>query len=160
MDSWIGLGGTVAAALLAFLFGRVNLSRANEHEQAEALRQERIRSFATFCAAVVEYRRSQLHRWFVGSDHGDDARSVEERRPDVAQGVRDSRAAAWSSYYRLLMVCDDDELARHAKATLTLTKQMKEARTAEALNTLSDKVHDSVELFALRARSTTMPHVK
>ncbi len=124
MDSWIGLGRTLAAALLAFMFGRVNLSRANEHEQAEALRQERIGSFATFCAAVVEYRRAQLHRWFVGNDHGGDARSVEERRPDVAQGVRDSRAAAWSSYYRLLMVCGDDALAEHAKSTLALTKRM------------------------------------
>lgn len=160
VDSWIGLGGTLAAALLAFMFGRVNLSRANEHEQAEALRRERIGSFATFCAAVVEYRRSQLHRWYVGNDHGGDARSVEERRPDVAQALRDSRAAAWSSYYRLLMVCDDDALAEHAKSTLKLTKRMKEAQTAGALNTLSDEVHDSVEAFAMRARSTTMPQGK
>lgn len=140
------------------MFGRVNLSRASDHEQAEALCQERIHSFATFCAAVVEYRRSQLHRWFVGKDSGGDARSIEEQRPEVAKVVRDSRAAAWSSYYRLLMVCDDDALALQAKATLVLTKSMKEAETAEELNARSDEVHDAVEAFALNARSTTMTH--
>jgi hypothetical protein len=138
------------------MFGRVNLARANEHEQAEALRQERIQSFATFCAAVVEYRRSQLHRWFVGRDNQGDARTVEQLRPDVAKDVRDSRAAAWSSYYRLLMVCDDDALAGEAKDTLRITKSMKEAKTPEELNTLSDDVHGAVEAFALNARSTTI----
>jgi hypothetical protein len=156
VESWIGLGGTLAAALLAFVFGRVNLSRANEHEQAEALRRERIQSFALFCAAVVEYRRSQLHRWFVGNDVGGDARSVEVQRPDVAQDVRNARAAAWSSYYRLLMVCDNDALAGQAKATLALTKRMKGAATADELNTLSDEVHAAVEAFALASRSTTL----
>jgi hypothetical protein len=160
VDSWIGLGGTLAAALLAFMFGRVNLSRASEHEQAEALRQERLHTFATFCAAVVEYRRSQLHRWFVGQDLEGDGRSVEEQGPEVAMGVRDSRAAAWSAYYRLLMVCDDEALASQARDTLALTKRMKTAETAEGVNTLSDDVHDAVEAFAIRAKSATMVRTK
>src|SRR4051812_30994864 len=87
VDSWIGLGGTLAAALLAFMFGRVNFARASEHELAEALRQERIHTFATFCAAIIEYRRAQLHRWFTGRDWSDDGRSVEEQRPEVADDV-------------------------------------------------------------------------
>ena len=58
------------------------------------------------------------------------------------------------------MVCDDDALAEHAKSTLALTKRMKEAKTAEVLNTLSDEVHNSVEAFAMQARSTTMPQGK
>lgn len=105
---------------------------------------------------MVEYRRSQLYRWFVGKDTGGGPRIVEEHRPDVAKDVRDSRAAAWSSYYRLPMVCDDDDLAGRAKATLALTKRMKTANTDDEINALSDEVHDAVEDFALEARSTTL----
>lgn len=151
----IGLSGTVVAALLAFFLGRVNLRSANEHARQEALRQERVHTFAAFCAAVVEYRRSQLHRWFVGRDY-DDRQSVEEARPQVAADVRDSRAAAWSGFYRLLMVCDNDDLADKARHTLVLTRSMRGASTPEELDRLSDEVHAAVEGFARAARATTM----
>ena len=151
----IGISGTIVAALLAFLLGRVNLARAYEHERSESLRHERIRTFATFCAAVVEYRRAQLHRWFVGADHGNDPRTVEERRPDVAEDVRNCRAAAWSAFYRLLMICDDDALAVQARETLALTKSMKEAKSPQEVSDRSDRVHSAVEAFARAARSTT-----
>jgi hypothetical protein len=151
---WLGLGGTIAAALLAFIFGRINLTRANEHERAEALRQESIHTFATFCACVVEYRRSQLHRWFVGQDVGGDSRTVEERRPKVADDVRTSRAAAWSAFYRLLMICTGEDLTHQARKALQLTRSMKNAWTAEELNDKSDEVHAAVEEFARMARPT------
>ena len=76
--------------------------------------------------------------------------------PQVAGDERDSRAAAWSGFYRLLMVCDNDDLADKARRALVLTKSMKEAATAEELDRLCDEVHAAVGTFARAARATTM----
>jgi hypothetical protein len=148
MDAeWIGFGTTIAAATLAFLFGRVNLARATQHEREEDLRRTRIEAYATFCSNIVEYRRAQLHRWFVGQDHGGPD-AVELERPQVADDVRSSRAGAWSAFYRVLMICNDEDIVRQARATLEIAREMKNSTSAEELNAQSDLVHSAVEEFA------------
>lgn len=140
-------GGTILTALLAFAFGRVNLSRATQHQREEDLRRTRIETYATFCSNIVEYRRAQLHRWFVGQDLGG-AEAVERARPDVADDVRSSRAGAWSAFYLVLMICNDERIASQARETLRLTREMKSAETAKDLDSRSDHVHAAVDEFA------------
>ncbi len=152
--SWVGFVGTIVAAMLAFVFGRVNLRRASDHERSESLRAERLATYATFCAAIVEYRRAQLHRWFVSRDLAGGVEAIHADRPDVADELRASRAAAWSAYYRLVMITDEHALRERAHAILVLTKAMKSAADANELNTLSDDVHQAVGRFALAARGS------
>lgn len=153
MEAWLGILGSAVVAVLAFAFGRINLNRQNAVERDAEIRRARLESFATFCAAIIEYRRAQLHRWFVGSDVGS-AEQVEQRRPEVAEEVRRTRAAAWGQFYRVVMICGDDELERRAHEAMALTKQMKFSDDAEQLNELSDRVHDAVDAFARHAGLT------
>ncbi len=152
--SWVGVVGTIIAAMLAFVFGRVNLRRASDHERSESLRAERLATYATFCAAIVEYRRAQLHRWFVSRDLAGGVEAIHADRPEVADELRASRAAAWSAYYRLVMITDEQALSERAHEILVLTKGMKNAEDAIELNTLSDGVHEAVGRFALAARGS------
>jgi hypothetical protein len=121
MDTeWLGLGSTIAAALLAFLFGRINLARATQHEREEDLRRTRIEAYATYCSNIVDYRRAQLHRWFASQDHGG-SHAVELVLPGVADDVRSSRAGAWSAFYRVLMICNDEAIVQRAREVLAIT---------------------------------------
>jgi hypothetical protein len=113
-------------------------------------------TYAAFCVSVIEYRRAQLHRWFVGTDLGGSAAVVEERRPQVAEDVRQCRAAAWGKFYEVLMICNDDQVVQRARHALDLTKQMKTSPDAESLDALSDQVHEAVRDFAAYAGGTVI----
>lgn len=147
MEGWIGIAGTVVAALLAFIFGRVNLSRASDHERSEALRRQRLEVFGRFCAAIVQYRRAQLHRWFEGSQDGgpNPAKAIP---PEVDDEVRAARADAWAAYFRMLMLTDDQNLTDNARRVLALTRAMKASRTADEVDHKSDQVPAAVDDFA------------
>lgn len=147
MEGWIGVAGTVVAALLAFVFGRVNLSRASDHERSEALRRQRLEVFGGFCAAIVQYRRAQLHRWFEGSRDGVPSLAAPVSS-DVDNEVRASRADAWAAYYQMLMLTGDKNLTDDAKRVLELTRAMKYSRTADEVDRASDEVHAAVDDFA------------
>ena len=92
MEAWLGIVGSVVLAVLAFAFGRANVNRQSEVQRDEDLRRVRLERFAALCEGIIEYRRAQLHRWFVGNDIGT-ADEVERTRPDVAEDARKSRAA-------------------------------------------------------------------
>ena len=149
MDGWIGVSGTLVAALLAFIFGRVNLSRASEHERSESLRRQRLETFGEFCAAIVQYRRAQLHRWFEGSEDGGPS-PANVTRLDVEDAVRATRADAWAAYYKLLMLTQDEDLTKGARGVLALTRSMKDSATDEEINNRSDEVHAAIDDFARR----------
>lgn len=143
MDAWIGVAGTVVAALLAFVFGRVNLARASDHERSESLRHQRLEVFGGFCAAMVQYRRAQLQRWF---DRQGDSQAVGSAT--AADQVRTARADAWSSYYQLLMLTDDPAITGAARDLLETARSMKKAASAEEVEARSDEVHALIDAFA------------
>jgi len=155
-NEWIGAVVAIVATVLAFVFGRMNLARATEDERQEAIRHHRIEAYATFCSSVVEYRRSQLTRWYAGQDHGGPL-AIEQKRPGVAADLRASRAAAWSAFYRVLMISDDESVVDQAKTALVATRSMKDAQTVDALNDLSNDVHAEIEKFAHQSRATALP---
>ena len=158
VDAWLGLVGSLVLAVLAFFFGRMNQNRQNSVQRDEDLRRTRLDTYASFCAAMVNYRRAQLYRWYAGRDVGSPA-EVERRRPGVAEEVRKARAVAWSQLYKVVMICNDGEVENRARTAIALAKEMKTAHTPEELDELSEKVHQAIDDFAHYAGSTVRePH--
>jgi hypothetical protein len=165
MDAWVGgLIASLVLAVVGFVLGGVQQNRQNEMAREEALRQNetareevlrqtRLDSYAALCSAIIEYRRAQLHRWFVGQDIGA-SDVVEQQRPEVADEVRRTRAAAWGQFYKVVMICNDDHLETLARDAMKLTKEMKFAPDAGELDRRSDEVHAAVERFAHQAGTT------
>lgn len=149
-QAWLGVLGSVIVAALAFVFGRVNLESATKAQREEELRRRRVDTYAAFCVAVIEYRRAQLHRWYVGDRVGGNV-EIEAQRPEVAEDVRLTRAEAWGQFYQVLMVCSDEELVGLARDALRLTRRMKESSSAKELDDLSNQVHTAVHEFAIYA---------
>jgi hypothetical protein len=75
LELLIGGSVSIVLAVLGFVLGRVNLNASTSLERNEELRRRRMDTYAAFCASVVEYRRAQLHRWFVKYDLGVSASS-------------------------------------------------------------------------------------
>jgi len=148
MDDWVGLVGSLVLAVVAFLFGRMNLNRQNSVQRDEDLRRTRLDTYAAFCSGMVEYRRAQLHRWFVGQDVGGGPEEVERLRPDVSNEVRRTRAAAWSQLYKVVMICNDSGIEERARSAIALAKTMKTAATPAELDQLSEDVHRAIDEFA------------
>ena len=165
MDAWVGgLFASLVLAVVGFVLGRVQQNRQNamaredamrrdEMARDESLRQTRLDSYAALCSAIIAYRRAQLHRWFVGQDVGA-AELVEQERPEVANEVRLTRAAAWGQLYKVVMICNDDRLEEMARDAMKLTKDMKSAADADELEVRSNLVHTAVDDFARHAGAT------
>jgi|GEM_PF-2002796 hypothetical protein len=156
LELLIGGSVSIVLAVLGFVLGRVNLNASTSLERNEELRRRRMDTYAAFCASVVEYRRAQLHRWFVKYDLGGSGPDVERQRPDVAEDVRRSRAAAWADFYRVLMICGDQAVEDHARHALTLTRRMKHAPDRDQVRAASDEVHAAVDTFARSVASTVL----
>jgi hypothetical protein len=139
---------SVVLAVVGFALGRMNLRASTALERNEDLRRRRIDTYAAFCASIVEYRRAQLNRWFVGHDVGGSGPDVEQQRPEVAEDVRRSRATAWADFYRVLMICDDVAIEALARASMEVTRSMKQATSVAEVLAISDQVHAAVDAFA------------
>ncbi|SDY08554.1 hypothetical protein SAMN05661080_02267 [Modestobacter sp. DSM 44400] len=154
-SAWVGFSSAVVVAVLTFGFGLLNLRRNTTNQRAEELRRRRVEVYSAFCAGVIEYRRAQLHRWHVTARLGS-TEKVEKKAPDVAEDVRRNRATAWGRFYEVLMICNDPHVESEARAAMELARSMKESRTAEQLDAISDKVHDQVARFARVAGRTVL----
>jgi hypothetical protein len=141
-------GVSVVLAVVGFTLGRMNLRAGMSLERNEDLRRRRIDTYAAFCASVVEYRRAQLNRWFVGYDLRDSESPVDQERSDVAEDVRRSRATAWADFYRVLMICDDETIESLAREAMRVTRSMKQAPSVDEVLAISDQVHAAVDAFA------------
>lgn len=143
---WLGLVTAVAAALLSFLFGRIQLGRANALQREEELRRRRVEVYASFCSAVVEYRRAQLTRWYAQA-HLSSGETLDTARPQIVEDVRTRRAAAWSEYYKVLMIANDQDVALAARHALRLARRIREAATSSQVTQYSDDVHEAIDTF-------------
>jgi hypothetical protein len=153
--AWVGFSSAVVVAVLTFGFGVLNLRRTSRAQRQEELRRRRVDAYAAFCAAAIEYRRAQLHRWHVTRRFGS-TEAVEEQVPTIADDLRASRAAAWGRFYEVLMICNDRRVEEQARAVLMTARSMKWAETPEELDEISDRVHDQVADFARVAGSTVL----
>jgi hypothetical protein len=70
----------VVLAVVSFGLGLLTNWATARRQHEEELRRRRVEAYARFCASVIEYRRAQLHRWYVGKKVGG-PNEVEEKRP-------------------------------------------------------------------------------
>jgi hypothetical protein len=147
---WSPLIVAVVAATLAFLFGLWRLSREAKVQRNEELRRRRADTYAAFCAAAIEYRRAQLHRWNAHQDRLGSP-NPDDEPPELSEEVRSRRAVAWSRYYEVLMICNDAKVAAAANAALQDAAKMRRSVPKAELQPLSDLVHEKVRLFAVAA---------
>jgi hypothetical protein len=150
--AWIALLGTLLGATVSYVFQRLNLSRSEVFTRAEQLRTSRIEAYSAYATALMDWRRSQLNRRITQLESrqpGDDESTT------IAEENRTLRAAAWSAYFKVKLLCDDPQLEKLARSALETTRQIKHARDGTDANALGENVRDEVDKFLeLAARQT------
>jgi hypothetical protein len=130
------LGGFLGQYVYA---GRL-AKHAHRDAQLEQLRQDRIQAYSDFAGALIEYRRTQLARWFA--EHADPREQEDVRH--AAHESRVQRAAAHDRYFRVRLLADSADIKAAAKQALDCTNRIHDATTHEEANTTADHVRDDL----------------
>lgn len=126
--------------------------RADSAAKAQALRADRVAAYSAFAERVMDWRRSQVDRGMLASEsppvgQADDAVRDENRRV---------RAAAWTAFYRVKLLCDDPDIEVKARAVIEATRRMKRAQDRNGLNRGGDDVRLKLGEFLDAAAQQTV----
>lgn len=133
-------GGLIGAALGSFL----SYFFARRAQVSKALHDSRIAAFARFSAAIMEYRRSLMERWFV--DNG------AQPRPTAAD-VYQTRSTAWAAMFEVCLLAGSPSLGGLARAAVDTTTEIKNASDHSSMVTQSTAAKVSIDTFVQAARA-------
>ena len=131
------LFGVVLGGVLTYLFTR----RA---QVSKALHDSRISAFARFAAAVMDYRRSLMERWYV--EGGAEATAT------ATDGVHETRSVAWAALFEVQLLARSARIGPLARAAIDATSEIKNAGDRAQLAARADESRDRVEVFIDAAR--------
>jgi hypothetical protein len=117
-EAWVALAGTVVGGLISYIFQRMNISRADTNAKAERLRSEKLAAYSEFASVLLEYRRVQLHRWHLVLDS-----ARPEQVEEAEHESRRCRATAWTAFYRVKLLSDDQVLLGQADRALETMRE-------------------------------------
>lgn len=135
------LSGTIVGSLLTQFLQRSNAAAGRLHEA-------RIDAYGRFAAAVMDYRRALMDRWFINN---------EGRAVPAGHDVYGMRSAVWAAYFQVLLVAGDSAIVRRAEQARDLTTSVKEASTREELDVRGEVCRVAVGQFAAEARHELSP---
>ena len=133
MAEALAVGGTLLAAVLAYLFGA-------RQDRRSRLHAERITAASAFCQALMDYRGAQIHRWHAERDDAQDL-------PEARAALRDTRSAAWACYFRVVLVVDHAPASRACRAALDAARALKWSPDPDTLDAAGDEVRRLTEAF-------------
>jgi hypothetical protein len=136
----------VTGSLIGVLLGGVlSYFFAKRSQVSKALHEARIIAFARFAAAIMEYRRSLMERWFI--ELGEQAQATS------ADDVYQTRSAAWGAMFEVQLLARKSMIGDFARTALDITSEIKDAADHSALTTQADASRESVQAFINAART-------
>ncbi|MFE5411122.1 hypothetical protein [Microbacterium sp. NPDC056569] len=143
----------VAGSLIGVVIGSMFTYTFTKHAQvSKSLHDARIAAYAEFAAAVMDYRRALMERWFVR----DGAAATAGDEPDVYA----ARSHAWGTYFKVQLLAGDDTVRTAARTALDRTGAIKDAPNRAGLVTLSDQSRGDVEAFVSTSRDDVAAHAR
>lgn len=150
--AWIGVVGAAVGALAGYPVQSMLARRADSAAKARALRADRVVAYAAFAERIMDWRSSQVVRRMQSFEEG-----VEKERSDeVRDENRRVRAAAWTAFYSVKLLCDEPEIARKAREVIETTRGMKRAQNRHELDAVGDDVRDTLDDFLDVAADQTL----
>lgn len=135
--------GVVVGALLGYPIQLWLAKRADAAAQSQQLRADRVAAYSAFAEKVMDWRRSQSVRRELYLSPTRDAREYDA----VSDENKRARAAAWTAYYRVRLLCGSAAINALAYEVIDQTKAMKRAGNQRDLYRAGDRVRDNLEVF-------------
>ncbi|BAK34869.1 hypothetical protein MLP_18550 [Microlunatus phosphovorus NM-1] len=140
-EALIAVIGSLLGVVLGGVLAHRSVSRA---QVSKALHESRISAFAQFAAAVMEYRRSLMERWYV--ENGIQA------TPTAADDVFKTRSAAWAALFRVQLLCGKAAIGQQARTAIDATSKIKDAVDRSEVGARANESRRLVEAFVGAAR--------
>lgn len=135
------LAGTIIGALLTQGLQRRNVAHAKVHDA-------RLDAYRTFAAAVMDYRRALIDRWFVEN----------AGRPAAeAADVYGARSAVWAAYFQVVLVAGDRQIVDLAAQARDTTSDLKRVSTRDKIDAAGEDSRVAVGRFTEAARHEVSP---
>ncbi|WP_367322361.1 hypothetical protein [Streptomyces sp. HUAS ZL42] len=145
--SVIAVLGTLLGAGVTHGFQSRAAARTERFMRDEKLRQERLDAYCAYAAALVNYRRALVHRWFC--EH--EGRSQEEITQARMQGY-DLRSVANEALFRVQMLAPDETLVERTWQALWQIDQVHKAADRAELDERRDTTRTLVTEFVTTAK--------
>ena len=151
-SAWVGVVGAMVGAAATYPLQILQAKRSDAYSRSQHLRAERVAAYSRFAEKIMDWRRSQNLR----KKHTFDPNARAEDDLVIRDENQRVRAAAWSAFYQVKLLCGDAELERLATATVDSVDGMKDQSTLEAVQVAGEEVRAKLDLFLDAAsRQTT-----
>lgn len=121
--------GTLLGSGATHLIQQRSDERTTRFTRTEKLRQERLDAYCSYAAALLNYRRVLVHRWYVIHENRSD-----EDTPELREEVYKMRYAAQEAMFRAQMVSDDPELVELTEQILDTVTELHRVENREQLS--------------------------
>ncbi|ARZ65761.1 hypothetical protein SMD11_0094 [Streptomyces albireticuli] len=145
--SVIAVLGTLLGAGITHAFQQRATARGERSARQERLRQERFDAYCSYAGALVNYRRSLIHRWHC--EHEDPPPD------DVAEARRRSyelRSEAQEALFRVQMLTDDEALTALAWRAFERVGKLHQIDSREELEGRRQEARELIEELVNAAR--------
>ncbi|GAA2663933.1 hypothetical protein [Streptomyces lunalinharesii] len=147
--SVVAVFGTLLGSAVTHHFQRRSADRSEQFARAQRLRQERMDAYCAYAAALLEYRRVLVHRWFVRHEEG----RCGEDTAELGEESRKARTAAQEAMFRAQMVTEDPTVLAGVERVLEEVTEIQWAPDLAAFNALRDGTRGGIRDFvAVTAR--------
>ncbi|UGY92034.1 hypothetical protein [Streptomyces gobiensis] len=139
----IAVTGTLMGSAVTYVFQRRVTERGEELARRERRRHERIDAYAAYAGAVHNYRRMEIHRWFVKN-----GRLESEDFDAVTREVFELRSDAMEALFRLQLLTDDPAVRERANAAMDAVGELHDVCLNRAeLDTRRDSSRAAIQDF-------------
>ncbi|MTE16247.1 hypothetical protein [Nocardia aurantiaca] len=145
ISALIAVAGTLLGSGATFLFQRITADRAAGQAAAERLRQDRLNAYNAFADMALEYRRTQIDRWY----------RIQEGGPDIEEATRaesyTKRTALRSALLRVQLLTSDTRLHELGSKIIEVTQAIHRAADLQARNERGDESKAMIDAFVKHA---------
>jgi hypothetical protein len=135
------LTGTILGALLTQGLQRRNAAFTKVHDA-------RLDAYRTFAAAVMDYRRALIDRWYVDN----------AGRPlSQTENVYAARSTVWAAYFQVVLVAGDPRIVELAVRARDKTHAVKYANAPDEIDAAGEESRLAVGHFMEVARGEVSP---
>jgi hypothetical protein len=130
------LAGAIVGSFLTHALQRRNAAHARLHEA-------RLEAYRNFAAAIMEFRKELMDRWFIENA----SKSCTDSHDVYAK-----RSVVWATYFQVLLVAGDRDVIRRADEARDVTSSLKNVTTRAELNSQGEACRAAIGRFVELAR--------
>src|SRR4051794_35638807 len=106
----LGIMGTLSAGVLTSTLQHRSARETQAWQNRQRLWDKRAEVVSKYASQMTEFRRAEVQCWHQVADARKEGRSIDVDHAPSGDDLRTARVAAWSAFYELRLLWDDEDL--------------------------------------------------